>query len=77
MDIQEFIEKIETSLDGLILGTITPETEFRNLEMWDSLADLTLLAMVDAEYDVAISGSELRNFITIKDIINFIIAHKK
>ena len=45
--------------------------------MWDSLADLTLLAMVDAEYDVAISGGELRNFNTIQDIINFIIVHKK
>ncbi|NCQ17084.1 MAG: acyl carrier protein [Ignavibacteria bacterium CG_4_8_14_3_um_filter_37_9] len=77
MDVQEFIEKIETSLDGLTPGTITPETEFRSLEMWDSLADLTLLAMVDAEYDVAISGGELRNFNTIQDIINFIIVHKK
>jgi len=77
MDVHEFIEKIETNIDGITPGSLTPETVFRDLEQWDSLADLMLLAMVDSDYDVAISGAELRSFNTLNDIINFIISKKQ
>ena len=60
MNIEEFLSKFEGCFDGIEVGTLLADTQFRNLETWDSLTALTLLAMIDSDYDVAISASELR-----------------
>lgn len=72
MEIEEFLVKFEGCLDGIKPGLILPETQFRNLEVWDSLAALTLLAMVDADYEIAISASELRSCDKVHEIFDLI-----
>ncbi len=56
---EEFITKFEGCFDGIESGKIQAETQFRDLKEWDSLTALTLLAMIDADYDVSISATEL------------------
>ncbi|MGE9293126.1 MAG: acyl carrier protein, partial [Puniceicoccales bacterium] len=47
------------AIDGLDAAQLTAETRFRELEQWDSLAFLSILAMIDGEYGVEIPGDEL------------------
>jgi len=54
-------------LDGI---QIDLNTKFRDLENWDSLSFLSILAMIDEEYDVIIEGNDFKNLITINDLIN-------
>lgn len=54
-------------LDG---SQIDLNTKFRDLENWDSLSFLSILAMIDEEYDVIIEGNDFKNLITINDLIN-------
>jgi acyl carrier protein len=49
---------------------ITLSTKFRDLENWDSLAFLSVLAMIDEEYDVVIEGNDFRRLVTIEDLIS-------
>jgi len=49
---------------------------FREYEEWNSLAYLSLIAMMDEEYNVQIEGSEFKKLITIHDLINAINAKK-
>lgn len=49
---------------------ITMSTKFRDLENWDSLSFLSVLAMIDEEYDVVIEGNDFRRLVTIEDLIN-------
>ena len=49
---------------------ITLDTKFRDLENWDSLSFLSVLAMIDEEYDVVIEGNDFRKLVTIEDLIN-------
>ena len=49
---------------------ITPDTKFRSLENWDSLRFLSVLAMMDEEYDVIIEGNDFQKLETIQDLIN-------
>ena len=49
---------------------IAPDTKFRNLENWDSLRFLSVLAMMDEEYDVIIEGNDFQKLETIQDLIN-------
>jgi acyl carrier protein len=45
---------------------------FRDYDEWNSLAYLSLIAMIDEEYDVQIEGNEFKNLITVGDIIDAI-----
>ena len=68
MDMQNFIENFENAIDGIAPGSITPETEFQKLPQWDSLALLSLLAMVDGEYGVQVSGQTVQQCVTVADL---------
>ena len=72
MSIEEFISKFEECFEGIEPSTLKTDTEFRNLESWDSLTALTLLAMIDAEFEVAISAGELRSCNKVQEIFDLI-----
>ena len=70
MDIKEFISNFAEQFDDMDASVLTPETEFKQLDDWNSLVALSLIAMVDEEYDVTIKGEDIRNAKTIKDLYN-------
>lgn len=74
MEIQEFINNFAAVLDDAEASTITPETKFRELDEWSSIAALGVIAMADEEYDVELSGNELREAQTIKNLFDTISA---
>jgi acyl carrier protein len=55
---------------------ITLNTTFRDLKSWDSISFLSVIAMIDDEFDVVIEGNDFRKLITIEDIINEIKRYK-
>ncbi len=68
---EQFIEKFKEVVEVESVE-LTLETNFRELEEWDSLAGLSIIAMIDEEYDVVLEGSEFKNQNTIGDLINAI-----
>ena len=68
MTADEFVRNFEEAVEGVEPNSLSPDTEFAELEEWDSLAALSVLAMVDAEYDSEISGNELRTCKTLADL---------
>ena len=49
-----------------------PKTKFRDLDEWSSLIALSVIAMVDEEYDVTLKGDDVRNSNTIEDLFNIV-----
>lgn len=76
MDIQNFIENFAEALELEDASDLTVNTEFRNLEEWDSLAYLNIIAMVDETFDLQIENADFRKLKTIGEIIDFIESHK-
>ena len=77
MDINKFIEHIRDQYDFLDDDVIIDsDTEFKNLEDWDSLVALSIIAMIDEEYDVSISGDDIRNSSTVQDLMDLVIVRK-
>lgn len=72
MNIQEFIENFASQFDETELEDFTPETNFKQLDEWSSLAALSIIAMVDDEYDVIIKGNDIINSDTIQDLYDII-----
>lgn len=72
MEINEFIEKFAEIFDDTDVTELSPETNFRELDEWSSLSVLGLLAMADEEYEVELTGDDLREAKTIKDLFSVI-----
>lgn len=68
MDINEFINNFVDQFDELDASTITPDTEYMALEGWNSLVALSVIAMIDEEYDVTLKGNDIRNAKTIQGL---------
>lgn len=76
MEIKEFIENFADQFEDTDLSEFKPETKFKELDEWTSLVALSVIAMVDEEYDVAIKGDDIRNSATIEDLFNDVKAKK-
>lgn len=72
MEIKEFIANFADQFDETDVETFTPETKFKDLEEWSSLIALSVIAMVDEEYDVTLKGDDIRNSNTIEDLFNLV-----
>lgn len=72
MEIKEFIEKFAEQFDDTELSVFTPETIYKELDEWSSLMALSIIAMVDEEYDVPIKGNDINNASTIEDLFNIV-----
>ena len=74
MTLNEFIEKVAAEFDDTPADVFKPETHFRELEEWGSLTALSIISMVDDEFDAVITGAEIRKCTTIEDLYNLIIS---
>ncbi len=72
MEIKEFIQNFADQFDDTETSVFTPETEFKELEQWSSLTALSVIAMIDEEYDVKIKGDDVRNSQTINDLYEIV-----
>ena len=72
MELNEFIENFANQFDETDASEFTAETKFRDLEEWSSLIGLSLIAMVDEEYDVTLKGDDIKNAITVEDVYNVV-----
>lgn len=72
MTIEEFIQKIEAEFSDLEQGKLKPDSVFREAMNWSSINALILISLVNTEYDVILTGDDLRVSITIRDIFNLI-----
>ena len=72
MNIQEFIKNFADQLDETEPELISAETRFKELEEWSSLTALSIIAMVDDEYDVIIKGNDILKSDTIQDLFEIV-----
>ena len=60
---EELIQKLA---DILEIGELDVTKKFTDYEEWDSLAGLSVLAMLDSDYNTAMSGKEIDAFDSIE-----------
>lgn len=68
MELNDFVENFAAQLENEEGVAITPETKFRDLDEWDSLVALSIIAMVDEKYNTKLTGDEIRTSHTISDL---------
>lgn len=76
MELKQFIENFAAQFDDTDSSEFKATTDFKSLEEWSSLTALSIIAMVDEEYDVSIKGDDIKNSITIEDLYNIVKSRK-
>ena len=72
MEIKDFIENFADQFDDTEASELSGDTKFKELEEWSSLIALSVIAMVDEEYDVSLKGDDIRGSETIQDLYNVV-----
>ena len=72
MELEDFIKNFAGQFEDADPSTFTSETRFRDLDEWSSLLALSVIAMVNEEYDVQLKGDDMRSAKTIEDLYNIV-----
>lgn len=71
MTVENFIKELQEEVFmETEISLITPETNFKNLDEWDSLTALSLIAHFDMNLGKKISGDQIKNAVIIQDLYN-------
>ena len=70
MDIKDFICKFAEMLEIEDVDSLTPETEFRDLDEWSSISVMEFIAFADENYGKQIGDVHIKSCQTIQDLYN-------
>ena len=73
---KNFIANFADQLLDQEANNISGETVFRELDDWDSLTAMAVIAMIEDEYGVKISDDVFKKLKTVQEIYDFIKSNK-
>lgn len=71
MELESFVENVRDQFDE-VPEDFGPDTRFRELDGWSSLTSLSVIAMVDEEYDAIITAAEIRAVDTVAQLFDLV-----
>lgn len=72
MELKDFIEKFAEQFDDVDVNTLNAETKFREMDSYTSLVALMIITMIDEEYNVTVTGDDMKKQVTIGDLFNLV-----
>ena len=67
---QEKLELLEETFE-LEEGELNEDMNLSEIESWDSMTRLSLIVLMDDEFDKKLTGDQIKKFVTVKDILDF------
>jgi acyl carrier protein len=74
MNKQQFLNALEDILE-LEQNTLSGQEVLLDIEQWDSLAFLSVIAMADEHFDIVIQGDKLEKINTVNDLVSLVEEH--
>jgi acyl carrier protein len=65
---EEFIKNFYEILEDTEANEINQNTDYKNLEEWDSMTSLMLIAMVDEKYGKQVIGIDIKECLTLENL---------
>jgi len=72
MELEKFIENFAEQFSDTDPNNIKADTIFRDLEEWSSLIALSVIAMIDEEYEIILKGEDMRKAITVAELYEIV-----
>lgn len=74
--LDEFVALFAEQFDDTDPSEIKADTVFHDLDEWSSLIGLSVIAMIDEEFEVAVKADDMINSVTVEDLYKKIQAKK-
>lgn len=71
--LNEFVALFAEQFDETDASEIQASTVFHDLDEYSSLVALSIIAMIDEEFDVTIKGDDMRSSVTVEDLYNKVV----
>ena len=72
MELKEFIRLFAEEFDETPSEVFQSDTNYRELDEWSSLTALSIISMVDENFDLQLTGADLRSAKTIGPLCDII-----
>lgn len=74
--LDEFVSLFAEQFDDTDVSEIKANTVFHDLDEWSSLIGLSVIAMIDEEFEVAVNANDMTSSVTIEDLYKKVQAKK-
>lgn len=72
------MENLKEQLQELLeVEELDCNAKLTDLDEWDSLASLSIIAMLDSDYGITMKHSDIKEFSSITEFCNFVMENKK
>ena len=75
-ELASFVEQFVVAVDFQTAVPVAGDTKLADLPEWDSLAALGVIVMCDTDHGVTITGNDLKECVTVGDILARVHAKK-
>ena len=72
MELKDFVKVFAEQFDDTPVEEFSPTTVFMDLDEWDSLVALSIISMIDEEFEKRVTGADLRGVKTIEELYSLI-----
>jgi len=72
MEMNEFIEKFAEMLEIEDVDSLTPDTQFRDLDEWSSISVMEFIAFADENFGKQVGDVHIKPCQTIQDLYNLV-----
>jgi len=72
MEINQFVGLFASQFEDSDIENITENTEFKQLETWDSLTAFSVQSMIEDEFGITITPVDLKTATTVTDLFNLV-----
>ena len=76
MNQEKFLTEFKEALEMEEGAALAMSKSFREIDEWDSLARLSLIALLDEEYEVEMESSDLESLLSVQDLYDWVAAKK-
>lgn len=72
MDLNKFVALFAEQFDDTPADAFSAGTDYKALDEWGSLVALSVISMVDEEFEKRITGADIKKCTTIEDLYNLV-----
>lgn len=72
IELKKFIQNIASALEDENIIELGVNVKLEDIDGWDSFAIMSVIAMIDEEYNVIISGDEISKIDTLRKLFDLI-----
>lgn len=72
MTLHEFTINLEKEFEDLEPGTLTPDTNYRDIKNWSSIYALIVVAFIDLNFDIILNANDLKETNTVKELYELV-----